>query len=149
MMKTRFEPSVKWLEPFFDSAKDLIPAHKLQRVMGYRVPFSKDHKSEAMCTQYTENEIKIYYVISIALDVHLDIPLTKCFKCGRRAKKSARPLARNTLTNFAHELAHLKYIVHSHEHWDLEARISRRFTKVLKQMAIKDLAIRRPLKWKK
>jgi len=148
-MMTRFEPSVKWLEPFYKAAKDLIPAHKLQRVMGYRVPFSKDHKSEAMCTQYIENQRKISYVISIAIDVHLDIPSTQCSKCGRRSKKSARPVSRNMLTNFAHELAHMKYITHSPAHWDLEARISKRFTKVLKQMEIKDLAIRRPLKWKK
>jgi len=130
-----FDPSVRWLEPFYKSAQDLVRGN-LRRIKGYRVPLDKEHRCEAQITHYTEGS-KSWYVISLATHVH---------KIDKGWKKDSIKIAGYLLRDFAHELAHTRHFEHTVKHFALECRIERRFIRVLKEFKITNTDVKRPLR---
>jgi hypothetical protein len=137
-MKPKFDASVAWLEPFWEASKDLI-SPRIQRIRGYQVPLNKEHRCEAQITQWTKGRYS-WFVIALATHVHQVCKGEKCQK-----KKVSGYLLRD----FAHELAHTRHMDHSPDHWELQCKIERRFSKVLRELGVKDTDVRRPLLAKK
>ncbi len=115
---TTFSKNVKWLEPFFYSAAELIPLEKITSVKGYSVPLDKSIQSYANIYKY-RNKFSITLNIK-ENDVLLDKQIPKYLGL--------------VLEDFAHELAHASPECwgHDYKHFALTAKVMLRFAKVLK-----------------
>jgi len=126
-----FSKNVKWLEPFFYSAKGLIPLEKITSVKGYSIPLDKSIQSYANIYQH-RNKFRI------TLNIKENDVL---------AKEQLLKYTGLVLEDFAHELAHSVEWEHDYKHFALTAKVMLRFAKVLKKFNWEtDLAINKLVK---
>lgn len=132
-----YSKNVKWLKPFVDAVKDSVPTNRIKSIRGYRVPLKLDQDGYAQITQY-EGERK--YCITLRIFDVERTPVT-------RRKKHTKTRCETILISLAHELAHLVYWEHTPEHFDYQARILQKFSKVLEKYKIKDHSTKNPDKF--
>ena len=140
-MKTRFHKTVKWLEPFFQKAKGLVPLHKVHVVKGFVIPLGKIECIDGQMTKYEGGKIVI------TLRTHNQIQRANQNGTNTSYIHKRRMIC-DILLTFAHELAHLKEWEHTPEHWELECKIIRRFISELKRRDIKDVTTRRIVEYR-
>jgi hypothetical protein len=114
---TKFFNNVKWLEPFFNSAKGLVPLEKVKYVKGYKVVDKNARNFGGLLR-------KNYKSYNITL---------KIFDANDREEFIAV-----ILDTLAHELAHVVHWEHTPDHLKLQAKILVRFATVAKQLDIED-----------
>jgi hypothetical protein len=115
----KIQNNIKWVSPFIDSVKDIIPLHKVKRITGYKVPMYKEEIAYASITRVSTRTYNI------------NLRLT-----NNDTQKSV--FLASFLDSLAHELAHLVYWKHDHRHFALQVKVLSRFSKVLKKCKIKD-----------
>lgn len=123
-MKTKFHKSVEWIKPFVKSANGLVDLKKLNVVRGYKVVPHKQIGTYASIIRNGNNKS-----FSINMLTHHNDVLT-----ATQYPEYVEPF----LDTLAHELAHIVHWEHTVEHFELKVRILARFSKVIKQLGIKD-----------
>jgi len=123
---TYYSKRMLWVKPFVDSVSDLVPVDRIMRIRDYRVKKGLDSLSYGSRLTYGNR-----YSINIELDVW---------------KKSHKSYVGETyqiiLDTVAHELAHTIHSEHTPKHYQLQARILLRFSRILKDNGILDHSIR-------
>jgi len=139
-MKAKFYKNVVWLEPFFYTAKGLVPLSKVRTIRGYSVSYVTGHEAtNASCVTETSRTFDINI-----LTHHQRFQIND--NGTYSPKRHRRRIAYDMLGDFAHELAHVVHWEHTPEHWLLECKIQRRFISLIKKWEVTEVAVRNP-KW--
>jgi len=120
----KFLKNTEFLEPYVKSASRIVNLNKLVSIRAYRVPLSQTAQTDGLC--YPLNNGK--YKISLRLWA----------KNERKTRHVGIPWA-DALYFLAHELAHLGEWGHTPEHYALQARILKAFSRVAKRYDIVDM----------
>ena len=120
----KIQKNIEWLKIFIDSVDDLVPLHKVKRVMGYKVSAKKEEGGYASIVR-TGNKYSI------------NLKLTNNYR------EKGKRLRRNThlatiLESLAHELGHIHFWEHDSDHFELTGKILVRFSKVMKKIGVKN-----------
>lgn len=113
----------KWLIPYIESVKDLIPTHRIIALKGYKVPKNKYAAQYGACLKDEKGK----FTINMRL-----------YRYDQKTKKYVSLYLGHILETFAHELSHTKVWDHSPKHMYYTGLILSRFEKVLKAQGIKD-----------
>lgn len=123
-MKTKFHKDVKWLEPYMNAVKDLVPIERVKQVRGFKVSVAKEVLTDASIVRFGNNK---------SFTINMRTHNNHIYAGTQRYEFIAE-----TLINFSHELAHIIHWEHTPEHFKLQARIMLRFAKILKKLKVKD-----------
>lgn len=124
--KIKLSKDIEFLRPFIESAKSLIPLHKVKAIKTYKV--NKRYMSR---TYGATMESRQVYVITLRA-AHW-VPKDKGYTVETLSMM---------LDTLAHELAHVKYFDHSYKHFRLQMLILLKFSDILKKLGIKDTSCR-------
>jgi hypothetical protein len=117
-----YNASAEWLTPFINSVKDLVPLDKLDAIKGYKIKRNYEPGQYGACIKTIATN---RYVITL-----------KMKDWSKQDKKYKNATIGGILETLAHELAHLSYWEHTHEHWKLQSRIQLRFSNVIKKLDV-------------
>jgi len=115
-----------FLEPYVNSAKTVVPLKKLVRLRAYKVPLTKTIQTDGWCNHLGNGK----YEISLRL-----------WGRNNRSTRHETIFWEEALHSLAHELAHLKEWDHTPEHYELQARIMLKFTRILREQEVPDIYI--------
>jgi len=120
---TKFFKNVQFLEPYFNSAKNLVPIEKVKYIKGYSVINGLIERGYGAILRNRDN---------------------KTFNITLKIKQSngQNEYLIVVLDTLAHELAHLVHWEHTAEHLELQTQILNRFSKVAKQLGVQDTYMR-------
>lgn len=122
---TKFYKNVKFLEPYFKAAANLVPLDKVKQIKGYYVRLGSVERGYGAILRANNN---------------------KTFNITIKIKQSSgqKEYLIVVLDTLAHELAHLKHWEHTPGHMKLQSKILIEFAKVAKQLNVKDTYKRIP-----
>lgn len=124
--KIKLSKDLKFLMPFIESAKSLVPLHKIKAIKSYKV-----NKKRISRTYGATMESRQRYIITLR-SAHW-VPRDKDYTVETLSMM---------LDTLAHELAHVKYFDHSYKHFKLQMLILLKFSDILKKLNIKDTSCR-------
>lgn len=121
----KISKDLKWLIPFLDAARPLVPKmKKLKKISKNSAQTKKVHRSHAAISFFFETK---HYEISMYLQYQ------KIRKFGDPSTVTLGYYTKiDLLTSLAHELAHLYHWDHTPEHKTLESRLTILFMEMLK-----------------
>ena len=125
-MKTRIHKQLEWIRPFLLSVQDIINLERLSWVKGYKVQLNKQDHGYATILRSNNNKV-----------FNINIKTARNLKVNNKKTHCPEYLEIFLLT-LAHELAHIHHWEHTPEHFELQVKVLRRFSKVLKQLNVKD-----------
>ena len=123
---TFYSKRMLWLKPFVDSVGDLVPIDRIMRIRDYRV--RKGLESLAYGS-------RLIYGNRFSINIE---PET----WSKDSKRYVGVTLQIILDTLAHELAHTIHAEHTPAHFQLQARILLRFSRILKDNGILDHSIR-------
>lgn len=127
----KLAPQDEWLRPYINSAGKLVPLKKLYGVRGFKVALDRLEDADGRIA--TSDFRK--FVITVRVD-------SQAWKHAGKGKfKAVRHSPRtleDVLFTLAHEMAHIKYWAHTHNHALLSARILARFYKTAQKLGVTD-----------
>lgn len=116
----KIQKKLKWVAPYMEVVKDLVPVDKLSGIRSFSVPLGKKENVYATITNRGRK-----FNINI-----------KVLNNDEFENKQKPAFMNDILHHLAHELAHLKYWYHDGNHMILEAKIMLRFGKLTKQLGV-------------
>ena len=128
-MKTKYQKSVAWLEPFVKAAKGIVPVHKLTQLKGFKVTLDKVEDTDG------QTLVDVNKSVTITLRTHNHI--YRANDNGTHTAYRHKPCpTEHMLWTLAHELAHLKEWNHTPTHLKVMSQLLRRFSRVLSQLQV-------------
>jgi hypothetical protein len=129
----KIHPSLFWVKPFLASANGLVSLKNVLEISAYKVPLSKQSKTDAQLITYTADATH-----KIMINTHWQ--KTESLGNGKFKNTRYKRVRLNfMLDSLAHELAHIKYWDHSPNHLRLQAKLLSRMANIAKQLGIEDL----------
>lgn len=119
---TKIDKKLLWAQPYLKEASTLVNLDNLKELKGYYVYHTQGVARQEGQTLRTKNN---KYTITLRLN-----------RGG--AEQDGLIYLYDFLHTLAHELAHLKYWGHTHQHIKLTCKIFIKFAKVLKEQGITD-----------
>lgn len=123
----KYYKNMEFLKPYIESAKDLFPYKKFDVLKGYRVKKGKSEQTEGSIHMEDNGR----FTISL---------LTASYY--PQEKKYKNKTLHFILDTLAHELAHAAEWEHTPRHYEIQSKVSLRFSKVLRKLKVKDSSLR-------
>lgn len=128
-MNVKLSTELEWLKPYLKRVKNIIPVHKLEKIISGKPREEQiQHSHAQLVTEYNPNTghtkrryitLNLYYMKSRKLKPTL---------------RSKEPFSKiDLLETLAHELAHLKEYKHTPQHKKLENRLCTIFMNMLEK----------------
>lgn len=128
---TKYSRNTRWMKPYVEAVRDIVPLSRLQEVIGFKVPLDKSEQCSATIIRYTG----AWYKITLRLwdPKYKNLGGRKFLKTQHKRSDFA-----SVLDSLAHELAHMIHWDHTPEHLILQSKILIRLARVAKKLGVKD-----------